>query len=406
MELDFKKEQHQLEKDKQEAITAEIARQKAVFDAREDEKAAKNSKYTKATFDPKTDIDTTAINVISSQYDELAKLLTDKQNQIRSERQEAEISAMNEYLKEFGTYLEKRQAMIALANEKIAKATTEGEKKSIAAQLTRDLSDLDIEATKTTNAISKLFGDMSKQTVSDLRAIADAGQQALDFLTSGQWDETKGLQFGITKEMFETLRKSPAELEKILKAIRDMNAEADNSENAFNKIKIGLDKIFNNKPDTKKFQEGFNEMLSGVQAVTQALSFMSDALSNLGAGGAADVLNEAVGALNAGMQGAQAGAAFGPWGAAAGAAIGVASSLAGTFSKLHDKKHEKRIQAMQEQVEALGKSYDNLGDSVENAFSKDASNLLNQQNEMLAQQKVLIQNQIKEEEAKKNTDND
>ena len=317
-----------------------------------------------------------------------------------------ERDAMNEYLKEFGTYLEKRQAMIALANEKIAKATTEGEKKSIAAQLTRDLSDLDIEATKTTNAISKLFGDMSKQTVSDLRAIADAGQQALDFLTSGQWDETKGLQFGITKEMFETLRKSPAELDKILKAIRDINAEADNSENAFNKIKIGLDKIFNNKPDTKEFQEGFNEMLSGVQAVTQALSFMSDALSNLGAGGAADVLNEAVGALNAGMQGAQAGAAFGPWGAAAGAAIGVASSLAGTFSKLHDKKHEKRIQAMQEQVEALGKSYDNLGDSVENAFSKDASNLLNQQNEMLAQQKVLIQNQIKEEEAKKNTDND
>lgn len=90
MELDVKKEQYQLEKDKQEAITAEIARQKAVFDAREDEKAAKNSKYAKATFDPKTDIDTTAIERIENEYGALIVSLEKKWELVRHETQKTE----------------------------------------------------------------------------------------------------------------------------------------------------------------------------------------------------------------------------------------------------------------------------------------------------------------------------
>lgn len=46
------------------------------------------------------------------------------------EQIEAEERAMNEYLKEYGSYLEKRQAITELYNEKIAKATTEGERLS------------------------------------------------------------------------------------------------------------------------------------------------------------------------------------------------------------------------------------------------------------------------------------
>lgn len=48
------------------------------------------------------------------------------------EQIEAEERAMNEYLKEYGSYLEKRQAITELYNEKIAKATTEGERLSLA----------------------------------------------------------------------------------------------------------------------------------------------------------------------------------------------------------------------------------------------------------------------------------
>ena len=55
---------------------------------------------------------------------------------------------MNEYLKEFGDYMEKRQAIIDLYNAQMAKATTEGERLSLSATMKRELSELDIEAKK------------------------------------------------------------------------------------------------------------------------------------------------------------------------------------------------------------------------------------------------------------------
>ena len=60
---------------------------------------------------------------------------------------------------------------------------------------------------------------------------------------------------------------------------------------------------------------------------------------------------------------------------------------------------------MQEQVEGLEKSYDNLGEAIEKAYSTDASELIDQQNELLEQQKILIQGQIAEEKNKKKSDN-
>ena len=406
MQLDFRRAQFELEQEKQQEIQAEINRQKAVFDANENVKAAKSKNYHKQTFNPETDVELYSVNEIVNRYETLDALLLKKQQETEQQRTRMESTAMNEYLKEYGTYLEKRQAMVELANDKMQKAATEGEKKAIAAQLTRDLSDLDIKAKEKTSAISKLFADMSQKSVAELRSIADAGQQALDFLVSGQWDETKGVKFGITQETFEVWSKSPEKLEEIRKAIQRINDEADNSETAFNKLKIGLDKIFKNKPDTKKFQEGLAQIMEGVQSITQAVSFMSDALSNVGMDGLASGVSEAANVLNSTMQGAQAGAAFGSWGAAAGAAVGAVTSLAGAIGKLFDAKHERKIQDMQTRIEALQKSYDALGDSVEKAYSKDASKMIEQQNEMLERQKVLIQGQIKEEEAKKHTDKD
>ena len=84
--------------------------------------------------------------------------------------------------------------------------------------------------------------------------------------------------------------------------------------------------------------------------------------------------------------------------------IGVLISVFNIFNS--DKRHEKKIKALQDQIDTLDKSYDKLGRSIEKAYSKDASKLIDQQNKLLEQQKVLIQNQIKEEEDKKKTDND
>lgn len=83
---------------------------------------------------------------------------------------------------------------------------------------------------------------------------------------------------------------------------------------------------------------------------------------------------------------------------------GLAKGISSLFN--HDARKEKRIQKLQEQIDDLQDAYDKLEKSIDNVYSKDASNLINQQNKMLKQQKLLIQNQIKEEESKKHTDKD
>lgn len=323
-----------------------------------------------------------------------------------------EINAMNDYLAAYGNYYEKRNAIIAQGeSRKLGK--NEWEQKSIDEETKRALSDLDIEANKSTSAISKLFDDMRQHTVADMRLIANEAERAFQFLQSGEWDENKGLEFGMTKETFDTLRKSPEELERIRKGIDNVRNSADQSETGFNKLANGLKKVFDAGSNTKKLQDGLEEIRSGLSEVLSVAQFLSDTFSNLGEAfgsdtlsGIAEGINVAMDVLNSAMQGAEAGAIFGPIGSAAGAAIGLVSSLASSIAKIHDAKNEKRIQKLQDQVDTLDRSYEELGKSIETAYGKSASSLIEDQNKLLEQQKVLIQNQIKEEQDKKNTDSD
>ena len=323
-----------------------------------------------------------------------------------------EINAMNDYLAAYGNYYEKRNAIIEQGeSRKVGK--NEWEQKSIDEETKRALSDLDIEANKSTSAISKLFDDMRQHTVADMRLIANEAERAFQFLQSGEWDENKGLEFGMTKETFDTLRKSPEELERIRKGIDNVRNSADQSETGFNKLANGFKKVFDAGSNTKKLQDGLEEIRSGLSEVLSVAQFLSDTFSNLGEAfgsdtlsGIAEGINVAMDGLNSAMQGAEAGAIFGPIGSAAGAAIGLVSSLASSIAKIHDAKNEKRIQKLQDQVDTLDRSYEKLGKSIEAAYGKSASSLIEDQNKLLEQQKVLIQNQIKEEQDKKNTDSD
>lgn len=323
-----------------------------------------------------------------------------------------EINAMNDYLAAYGNYYEKRNAIIEQGeSRKVGK--NEWEQKSIDEETKRALSDLDIEANKSTSAISKLFDDMRQHTVADMRLIANEAERAFQFLQSGEWDENKGLEFGMTKETFDTLRKSPEELERIRKGIDNVRNSADQSETGFNKLSNGLKKVFDAGSNTKKLQDGLEEIRSGLSEILSVAQFLSDTFSNLGEAfgsdtlsGIAEGINVAMDGLNSAMQGAEAGAIFGPIGSAAGAAIGLVSSLASSIAKIHDAKNEKRIQKLQDQVDTLDRSYEKLGKSIETAYGKSASSLIEDQNKLLEQQKVLIQNQIKEEQDKKNTDSD
>ena len=329
-------------------------------------------------------------------------------SEVIHEQIEAEERAMNEYLKEYGSYLEKRQAITELYNEKIAKATTEGERLSLAEGMKKELADVDNEAQKSTSIITRLFDDMSKKNITSIRAIADEAEKFLSFLERGEYSSDNS--FGITKEQFDVLRKSPDQLKAIKDEIANVRREADQMETSFNKVSNGLKKVFTSESDAKKLKEGLAEIEEGMNEIMQAGQFLSDTFSKLGDsfggvfGGIAEGFSVAMDTVSSAMNGAKAGSMFGPIGASAGAAIGVVTSLAGAIAKIHDKKNEKRIQRLQDQIDTLDKSYGKLEKSIEKAYSKDASKMIEQNNKLLEQQKILIQQQIREEQDKKKTD--
>lgn len=132
--------------------------------------------------------------------------------------------------------------------------------------------------------------------------------------------------------------------------------------------------------------------ISGVSSIASALGADEDTTASINniagaVGGAAQAVSGfASGNIVQGIQGT----------------VSAITSLINLFSG--DRRKERNIQRLQDQIDALEKSYDELGEAAEEAYSTDASELIEQQNELLEQQKILIQNQIAEERSKKDTD--
>lgn len=332
--------------------------------------------------------------------------------EVENEQIEAQRKAMNDYLKEYGTYQDKKMALAAEYGQKIAFAETEGEKLILGKEWDKQLSDLEIKSGNTANAIIALFGDMKDKTLKELIEISTKGKEALEFLKSGEWDESKGKGLGITQEQFDLWSDMPEIMDRAGKSVESTNEKVDELRPAFDKVTEGVRRFFAAGDDPKKLTESLQLINEGVNEVMTSVQFLSNTFGKLGDsfGGAfndiAEGLNMAMDAVNSAMQGAQAGAMFGPIGASAGAAIGVVTSLASSIAKIHDKKNEKRIQRLQDQIDVLDASHEKLGRSIEKAYSTDASKLINQQNKLLEQQKVIIQQQIEEERNKKKTDDD
>lgn len=352
---------------------------------------------------------------LSESQKDMIKAYTDAGNEYKkhaeSELLKQETEAMNKYLSLYGDYQQRKLAITELYNQKIAAATATGEKLTLGEQMKKELYDLDMEVNKTTSSIGKLFGDMRNLAASDLRKIADDAEKALNFVQEGKWDEAKGLSLGISKETFDTLRKSPEEMGKVRDGIDRIRESADKLEPALTRIIIGIKNLFHSGGDTEEFQKALEEINSGLNDMLQLGGFLSDVFSNLGdalgsdaLSGIAEGIGVAMDTVNSAMQGAQAGAMFGPIGAAAGAALGAVSSLVSSIARIHDKKHERQIERLQDQIDTLERTYDKLGKSVDKAYSSDASRLIAQQNKMLERQKRLIEQQIREEESKKKTD--
>lgn len=120
--LNQQKERQQLEEQKNSAVQAEIERQKTIFEAGEEAKKAQNKNYTKQNFTD-ANIDQAQIDKIKAKYGELATGLADTQQKAQADLErkiaQDELSAMKEYLNEYGSFQGQKLAIAAEYAEKI-----------------------------------------------------------------------------------------------------------------------------------------------------------------------------------------------------------------------------------------------------------------------------------------------
>lgn len=200
-ELDAAKELADLQARMQQEIDAEVARQKAVFDAQEEANAAGKKNYAKRTFNPGQtlalqllpgqtigkdadtgNVKTAEINAIAARYGVLYHLLTAKHDKSLKDQQKADQLAMNEYLQQYGTYEEKKLAIAAIYTAKRAKATTDAEQMQLAQEENKALNDVEFDDFMT-NRAALAFGEIDNLSRSTIARLITEMEQYRDKIT-------------------------------------------------------------------------------------------------------------------------------------------------------------------------------------------------------------------------------
>lgn len=174
-ELNNKKEMQAIDRSKEEYIQKEIQRQKEIFEATEELKAKQNPKYKKKSFE------SSSVTVDTSMFDSIYDNTKNKQV---NDRLKDEIEANERYLKNYGTFMQKRQAITDEYTRKISEATTQGDKDILQKEMEKALSSLDLEKLKQGINWELIFGDLDKVSKESLNKVQ---QQLRDFKNSEEY---------------------------------------------------------------------------------------------------------------------------------------------------------------------------------------------------------------------------
>jgi hypothetical protein len=246
--------------------------------------------------------------------------------------------AINTYLKEYGTYQQKREAIYAEANDKICaleeqlgKATTDEEKAAIEARINtvkagtkKELDGLDQEIMDKSELWSKFFSDFSNRSSASIRNIMGDINDLIDYMN--------GVEGAKIPDIF-------ADSESTVKAINDAMSDPSSRKKFIDGLKnqwqIFKKMVDENNP-FKLIAQGFEKddpesLAKGFQGVAQAIGEVKNIMSDLGVEADSTIgkVTSTIGdAASYAAQGAQIG---GVWGAAAGAALGIAKGLVGAL---------------------------------------------------------------------------
>lgn len=278
-DLDNKKEIQDLQRQKENAIRAEIEAQKKVFDEQEKLKAKQNKGYKTKTFDASA-VDTSNI---SSAFDSIIGYVSNRQKDDLMREQE---NAWNEYLIKFGNYQQKRQAIIEKYNNAIETATTAGNAAALEGEKKQYLEQLDEQYRKTTRAMADLFEDASTKSVSAIQDIIDKYETLIKYMSGTDKDisitDLEGI--GFTDKDIEKIEKGEISIKDVTDAIRGLKDELKGKSpwQAFvSDLKKGIEAIKKGGNDSKKVGQGITDIGNAVTSFAPALGEFGSNIANI-----------------------------------------------------------------------------------------------------------------------------
>ena len=153
---------------------AEIERQEAEFKEKNKEAGLQGLSADGLTSDQSKALEEARNNAEKKRHTDTQKLLSDENK--------ARVTALQDYLKSYGDYEQKRLAITQEYQQKIADAETSGERLNLQAQLEDALSELDFNQFKDKMDWEAIFGDLGDLTIEQLKAIRE---QLRGMLTDG-----------------------------------------------------------------------------------------------------------------------------------------------------------------------------------------------------------------------------
>lgn len=182
MEFNHEQKQEELEREMADEISKEKARQKAVFDAQENEKYQKNKKYAKRNFTD-ADIDKTQIEAIKVKYSALFASIRTLQEKEQADTLKEMFGSDSQHLRDFliqyGNYQQKKLAIAQEYAEKIKQAQSIGERLSLERERDDKLQDLELQEIKADIDWESVFNDLDNVSIQYLEELKKRLKEAL-----------------------------------------------------------------------------------------------------------------------------------------------------------------------------------------------------------------------------------
>ena len=261
-----------------------------------------------------------------------------------------------ELLEKYQTYTDQRKAIEEKYNADIAALQAKlgadaPQVKKAQDEKARELKKLDILYKKEGTAIAKLFENLRKKTVKEIRqTIADAEKEI---------DQLASILDMSDKDNVDYVQNLRQQLEQA-------KDTADRSDTVFGRLGKNIQAIFKFKPNTIEWKEALQGVLSDAQSITGEFGQLGQEFEKLGQSTGNEALRrmgqtvQAVSnTLNRTLSMAQTGSAAGPWGAAIGAVVGLVVSGFETQAKAQ-LEHEKKLREIATSKIAQQNEYNRL----------------------------------------------